>query len=224
MRKELLKDLWIPILILLIGTIIFRYTNIDIEIERAFYSPGRGWVWRYANPWCFLYRYGTIPGIALASAGTLAFAFSFIYRGLARYRKIGLFLCLVMVLGPGLVVNTTFKHYWGRPRPRQIEIFGGNRKYLPVWEKGVSGQGKSFPSGHASVAFYLFTPFFFLRRDAKKWAIVCLCLGIAYGSLMGATRMVQGGHFASDVLWAGGFTYLTGLMLAYFFRFDRRVC
>jgi len=26
---------------------------------------------------------------------------------------------------------------------------------------------------------------------------------LAYGSLLGATRIIQGGHFLSDVLWSG---------------------
>jgi len=34
---------------------------------------------------------------------------------------------------------------------------------------------------------------------------------------------VQGGHFASDVVWAGGLTYLTALLLFYIFRFDRGI-
>ena len=40
---------------------------------------------------------------------------------------------------------------------------------------------------------------------------------------MGTARVVQGGHFPSDVVWAGGFTYLTGLGLSYFFRFDNEM-
>ncbi len=40
---------------------------------------------------------------------------------------------------------------------------------------------------------------------------------------MAIVRMIQGGHFASDVLWAGGFTYLTGLIFYYVLKFDKRV-
>jgi len=32
---------------------------------------------------------------------------------------------------------------------------------------------------------------------------------------MGLGRMIQGGHFASDVIWAGGLIYLIGLILYY---------
>lgn len=219
MRKGMLIDFLAPVLILGILTVIFLVTSLDIAIEDLFYSPDKGWFLGRANPWDFLYRYGNIPGLALASAGLIVFAWSFFCRKVLKYRKAALFLGLVMILGPGLVVNTAFKHYWGRPRPRQIQDFGGTQQYLPVLQKGISGEGKSFPSGHASVAFYLFTPFFFVRRNAKGWALFFLFLGVSYGILMGLTRMVQGGHFPSDVVWAGGFTYFTGLILSCFFRF-----
>ena len=221
MRKGVLIDFLIPGLILGILTVIFRVTNLDIAIESLFYSPDKGWFLRYANPWIFLYHYGNIAGLTLASVGVILFVCGFFYHKAMKYRKAALFLGLVMVLGPGLIVNTAFKHNWGRPRPRQILELGGTQKYLPVWQKGISGEGKSFPSGHASVAFYLFTPFFFLRKSRKKWAVFFLLLGITYGLFMGAARMVQGAHFPSDVVWSGGVTYLTGLVLACFFRFDR---
>jgi membrane-associated PAP2 superfamily phosphatase len=141
---------------------------------------------------------------------------------MAPYRKIGLFLVIYMILGPGLVINTVFKDHWGRPRPAEVQNFGGSEKYLPVWERGTPGQGKSFPSGHAAVGFFLFSPFFFLRNSSKKWAWFFLLLGLSYGTYMGIGRMAQGGHFATDVLWGGGLTYLTGLMLSYVFLFDKK--
>ena len=220
MEKRQVKAVLIPVLILLVLTLLFRFTDLDRGIEGLFYVTDKGWFLRDAEPWAFLYHYGNIPGIILAVLGLLLFIFSFFYRRVSHRRKIGLFLCLVMVLGPGLVVNAAFKHNWGRPRPRQIQEFGGNQRFLPVWQKGIKGEGKSFPSGHASVGFYLFTPFFFLRKKGRKWGIFFLCLGISYGLIMGAARMVQGGHFPSDVLWAGGFTYLTALFLSPLFRFD----
>jgi lipid A 4'-phosphatase len=221
MRKGMLMDFLIPGLLLGSFTLLFRVTTLDIALENLFYRSDKGWFLKDANPWNLLYHYGNIPGLALAGAGVLSFILSFCCRNMAAYRKKGLFLGLVMVLGPGLLVNTTFKQYWGRPRPRQIQELGGKQQYLPVWEKGTPGEGKSFPSGHASVAFYLFVPFFFLRKRTGKWAFFFLFLGIFYGLFMGTARMVQGAHFPSDVVWAGGFVYLTGLVISYFFRFEK---
>jgi membrane-associated PAP2 superfamily phosphatase len=123
-----------------------------------------------------------------------------------------------MALGPGLIINAIFKDNWGRPRPRSIQELGGTHTYHRIWEKGVAGDGRSFPSGHASMGFFLMTPFFVLRKNARRWANAFLTFGIAYGVLIGLGRMIQGGHFASDVLWAWGFVYFCGLGLTYALR------
>jgi len=48
-----------------------------------------------------------------------------------------------------------------------------------------------------------------------------LAAGLLYGALMGLARMIQGGHFLTDVIWSGILVYLTGLSLYYLFRLDR---
>ena len=63
------------------------------------------------------------------------------------------------------------------------------------------------------MGFYLIAPFFFLRDQHKKWATAFLAIGVGYGLLIGLGRMIEGGHFASDVLWSGGFIYFCGLTL-----------
>lgn len=88
-------------------------------------------------------------------------------------------------------------------------------------EAAVNSKGKSFPSGHASAAFYLIFPFFLLRNTRPLWARTFLFAGLGYGLLMGICRMCQGAHFASDVIWAGGFVYLCGMFLYYGLGFNR---
>jgi len=215
MRKETYLDFLIPGLILLVLTLMFWFTNIDIAFEQRFYSPEKGWYLAKNNPWRFLYHNGNTPALLISVVALIVFAVSFFYRKLLLYRKIALFLVLLMIIGPGIVVNKILKDHWGRPRPKQIENFDGELKYLPVLYKGNAGKGKSFPSGHASMGFYLFAPFFCMRKNAKKSALICLFIGIVYGLLMGLGRMIQGGHFASDVIWAGGLIYLIGLILYY---------
>ena len=65
------------------------------------------------------------------------------------------------------------------------------------------------------MGFYLLAPFFILRSHHKKWAFAFLAIGVGYGLLMGFGRMLQGDHFASDILWSGGFIYFCGLILNY---------
>ncbi len=223
MKRKVSYDFLVPLFVLCCLTMVFWFTDADIALQKGFYSPDKGWYLRDSNPWKILYDYGNIPGLILAAASLIVLVLSFAHRKAMRYRKIALFLVVFLALGPGLITYSIFKDHWGRPRPGQLEIFGGKEKFLPVWVRGGPGAGKSFPSGHASIGFYLFAPFFFLRRCAKRWAVFFLALGIGYGVLMGIGRMVQGGHFASDVVWAGGITYLTGLLLFYILRFDRGI-
>jgi lipid A 4'-phosphatase len=212
----------LPISMAVILSAIIGWTDADLKMARLFYTPGKGWLIGQEILWYLLYHYGNIPGVILAVGGFFVFVISFLRKELRPYRKIGLFLAIFMMLGPGLVVNTVFKDHWGRPRPSDTVNFGGTMQFHQVWEIGKAGQGESFPSGHAAVGFFLVAPFFILEKTHRKVAFACLCLGIVFGFFMGAGRIIQGGHFLTDVIWSGLFTYLTGITLAYVFRFDRR--
>ncbi|OYW24720.1 MAG: hypothetical protein B7Z55_01380, partial [Planctomycetales bacterium 12-60-4] len=67
----------------------------------------------------------------------------------------------------------------------------------------------SFPSGHAAVAFYLMAPAFIVHGRRPRLAKGLLLFGLLFGACMSATRVVQGGHFASDVIWSAGIVYFT---------------
>jgi lipid A 4'-phosphatase len=220
-KEFLWVDFVLPFFIIVLLTIVLSLLNADLEIEKWFYTPDAGWYLSKKLPWTFLYDYGNVPALLLCLVGFLLFVMSFFYKACLPLRKIGLFFVLFLILGPGLVVNTAFKDHWGRPRPFDIVNFGGGEQFRHVWEKGQSGMSKSFPSGHAAVGFFLFSPFFILRKRSRKWAVFSLCLGLSYGLLMGLGRMVQGGHFITDVLWSGYFTYLTGAILYHLFRLNQ---
>lgn len=235
-RKQiLLFDIVLPFTILAGFTLIFFITEIDLMLQRLFFIPGKGWI--YADhPLCrLLYDYGPLPALLFSIVCLLAFIGSYLkhehisyrkafmssFEFISSYRRIFLFFVLLMIIGPGLVVNSVFKQHWGRPRPRSVVQFEGTQEFLRVWQKGKSGEGSSFPSGHASMGFFLLSPYFLLRHRSKKWAGAFLCLGMGYGMLIGVARMMQGGHFASDVFWAGGMVYLSAVGLFYALRLDR---
>jgi membrane-associated PAP2 superfamily phosphatase len=73
---------------------------------------------------------------------------------------------------------------------------------------GNKNDGNSFPSGHASIGFYLLVLYFILNKKKSF-----LFLGLAYGGIMALGRMVQGGHFLSDVLTSWFIVYITAEML-----------
>lgn len=222
--KTVLKDFLPPVVLLIVLTAVIELSGLDMYLEGRFFHAGAGWVYADLNPWIALYNYGVFPSLVLSVGALLLVVASLFSARLYIYRKCALFFLLLMLLGPGLLVNTVLKDHWGRPRPRQMQVFGGDSSFHQVWERGEGRRmGTSFPSGHASAAFYLMGPYFIWRRSCRRKARLALAGGIGYGLFMGVARMIQGGHFPSDVLWAGGIVYLVGLSLYYLLRLDRGV-
>jgi lipid A 4'-phosphatase len=219
--------LWIPLAVLFLATIIFRFTDVDLLLSRQFFvdqghsykQSNAHWPLRVAEPWKSLYTLGVYPAWIIGMGGLLVFLISFLWARLKPLRDAGLFFALMLALGPGLLINGVLKPFWGRPRPNDTIPFNGQQSYLPVGEIGNSSDGASFPSGHASMGFYLMAPAFVLYRRRPGPAALFLALGLAGGTIMGLARIVAGSHFTSDVIWSAGVVYFTGLALAAMFRF-----
>lgn len=168
-----------------------------------------GWLYA-AFPWNppffdFLYKYGMYPANITAGIAFFLFLLSFAYSGLVPARRLCLYLSLVLALGSGAIVHGVFKDHWGRPRPRQIEEFGGTLNYRPFWKPDFFQKEptQSFVSGHASTGFYFFAPAVaFWRYRRRKWSFFWFMFACVWGSLLGVARIAQGGHFFSDILGA----------------------
>lgn len=209
-------------LILVAATALITLTDLDRETARLFYLQGNGFVAGDRLPWRALYRYGEWPALLLAAGALFCLTTGFVWTRLRSYRQASLFLLLVYLLGPGLLVNGILKTHWDRPRPVDVVDFGGARPFVSLSTPSFNGpEGRSFPSGHASVAFYLASPWFLLRSTRRRAARLWLGAGLAYGGLVSLTRMVQGAHFLSDVLWSWGIVHLLGLLLAHWLRLDQ---
>lgn len=225
-NAEVFQRRWpiaVPMAALILVSLIIRWTDFDLKVAGLFYDrESKTWTHELAQPWLTIYRQGTLPSFFLGIGGAVVAVFGQwilprrIWRQSKAIRRAGLFLALMLVLGPGLIVNVGFKDFWGRPRPIQCTAFNGEKEFLPVgtWAAERS-RNSSFPSGHAAVAFYLMAPGFIagLRRPRRTAAF--FLGGTAFGFGMGLTRVVQGGHFVSDVLWAGALVYLTGAVLSW---------
>jgi len=219
-QRSAVKDFGILFLILALATIPFYLTNLDLSVQQYFYSPALGWRLEREPIWDFIYRFGIFPGYLLAIACLLMIAASYWNNRLFKFRKASLIMVFALIIGPGLLVNAIFKDHWGRPRPRDVQEFGGKERYLPVCIPGSGPSAKSFPCGHASMGFYLAVPYLFLRRTRKRLAWSCLAVGTGYGFIIGVARMMAGGHFLSDVIWAGGVVWFAALIGYYLFRYD----
>lgn len=187
------------------GTTIIEGTGLDLALCDAVYEPGGlndGWIHGRDVPWSMLYDHGEIPVLLMLVAAAWALWSAWLGEVPRSWTRPALVMLFTVALGPGLLVNAVLKPLWGRPRPADVIAFGGDKAYRSVFRPGGPGCGKSFPCGHCSMAFAL--------CGLVAWYPICpraavgaLAGGIAYGIVMGAARVLQGGHFATDALWAG---------------------
>jgi len=211
------RSLWYETIIITASLVaitgIIAAGGLDMLVSSRFYIAD-GWPVGEQFPWKLLYKIDRYPALLLAVAGLGIGIRSFMRNKWNSKARCGVFLVLLLALGPGLLVNVVFKDGWGRPRPRQVIEFSGKKAFLQPWQKGIAGEGRSFPSGHASAAFYMTAPFFIYRRRRPNLAYIWLTGGICFGILMSIARITQGGHFLSDTVWSFGMVYLTGILLS----------
>ncbi len=214
------RDFALPVLILVLATIVISASGADLKVSSLFCIDGK-WPVGDQQPWHLLYLLDRGPSIALGICGLTAAIIGSRDKQRRNWIRPGLFLVILLVLGPGLLVNVVFKEHWGRPRPREVVQLGGTKEFLHPWQKGIAHNGRSFPSGHSSAAFYMTAPFFVFRRRKPTVARWWMAGGLFFGVLMSIARITQGGHFLSDNLWAWGMVHLTAVALYYLLHLDR---
>lgn len=123
------------------------------------------------------------------------------------------FLIATLALAPGLLVNVLLKDHWGRPRPIDVTQFGGNEHFVAWWDpRGECRNNCSFVSGDVAGAFWTVAP---AALAPPPWRAVAYGAALALGAGMAAMRVMAGGHFVSDAVFAGIFTFLI-IWLAHF--------
>ena len=96
-----------------------------------------------------------------------------------------------------LFINVLLKGMWGRVRPNDILIFGGDSNFTPWYKFGdLCTSNCSFVSGDASVGFMLMVFYFIMKKN-----IYCY-LGLLFGTSLGFIRLIAGGHFFSDIVFS----------------------
>jgi membrane-associated PAP2 superfamily phosphatase len=218
-NRKAWTELGIVLLLLVLVTAIVAVTGADLALSGMYYSVAdcsvTDWPVGEQFPWKLLYRIDRAPAVLLAATGLFMAVAGLIMPRLKQWVKPGFFLVLLLVLGPGLVVNVGFKEHWGRPRPRDVIQFNGSRQFQQPWQPAVDGaKGRSFPSGHSSAAFFMTAPFFIYRRKRPMLAKTWLAGGAIFGLLMSFARIAQGGHFLSDTIWAWGIVHMLAIVLA----------
>lgn len=120
-----------------------------------------------------------------------------------------LVMALSLALGPGLLVNTVLKDHSHRPRPAQVDRFGGPDAFRPFYRfDGACLRNCSFVSGEGSTAFWTIAPALLVPLAYRAPAVAAALL---FGTLTGLLRMAFGGHFLSDTVFGALLTWLVVL-------------
>lgn len=188
--------------------------GLDLAFSGLFYAQDAGFFW---NRDAFLgFVREAAPTIII---GTFVFCLLLWIAGIMfgqwflgiTTRKMA-FLLTTLLLGPGLLVETILKSYWGRARPNDTVFFGGEATFTPpMWIAQECGHNCSFVSGHAAIAFWMCAYGFLLPAPWRRRGVVA---GLVCGLLVGLVRVIQGAHFLSDVVFAGAFILIVNTIFA----------
>ena len=185
--------------------------NIDLLISISIHQE-YGWEKGSELFWQFLYNWGPSPSL-IGTAVCLILIILIKLKVIKLNLPIPylLFPFLTLIAGPGIFVNLIGKEMWGRPRPVNCIELGGTKKFQSVLEIDPKEKGKSFPSGHAASGFHLCTMALLFKG---KWKLLSICLFSTWGMLVSLGRILQGGHFLSDVI---GSLFIVTLVAVVFF-------
>ncbi|HET9904415.1 MAG TPA: phosphatase PAP2 family protein [Xanthobacteraceae bacterium] len=189
------------------GLVLGVYPQLDLAVARLF--MGEGGFPLAANATLRILREGSSAIIALLAApAAVAVGFKLVRpqrRMLVRGRA-ALFLLSTLVLGPALVTNAVLKEHYGRARPIHVTELGGHDTFTPWWDpRGACPANCSFVAGEASGAFWTLAP---AALAPPAWRPLAYGAAIAFGTMVGLLRMAFGGHFLSDVIFAGVLTFV----------------
>lgn len=200
--------------IALVSAFFLLFPEADLWASGLFYSPDTGFGAKDSAFLVELRHLGPhlVKLIAVLCLAVLALKLAFPDRKSIVPLRAPLFLLSTLILAPGIVVNAILKNNWGRPRPRNVDFFGGDLPYVPVWHvTDHCDTNCSFVSGEASSSIWLLSLAFLAP---KSWRLPVASAVLVLAAALSINRVAFGGHFLSDTLLSWGITFLI-LLLAY---------
>jgi membrane-associated PAP2 superfamily phosphatase len=183
--------------------------QLDLDLAALGFDSSRHLFVVNAQPWVQHTRTAARIVIALlALPAFLAIVLKLVWpqRRMLIEARAALFLIATLALGPGVLTNLVLKDHWGRPRPIDVQQFGGDYRFEPWWDpRGDCPNNCSFIAGEPSGAFWTLAPAALAPAVLQAPAYAA---ALAFGVGLGAFRMAAGAHFFSDVVFAGVLTYL----------------
>nr|WP_243748827.1 phosphatase PAP2 family protein [Pseudomaricurvus alcaniphilus] len=121
------------------------------------------------------------------------------------------FLCSTVILA--LLLVSTLKGLTHIDCPWSFQRYGGERAYEPIFQKIFgSGNGRCFPSGHASGGYAWIALYFYCLLYKPRWRYVGLAFGLLLGLTFGLAQQLRGAHFVSHDIWTLTICWYTGLL------------
>ncbi len=200
-QKRKWLELYIIFAVSLAAVVLFRNGWLDFQLAEQFFfadTPHNHWPTQFFWLWDIFYQMGYPSVIISGAVALLLFVAGFFQDTYRQFQSRALYCLIIILIGPGLVVNLILKDHWGRPRPREVIEFNGDYQYQPPWVRTNTGK-KSFVCGHCSAGYMFFSLYFVLSKGRH----IALILTLVYSILMGLARMSAGGHFISDIVWSG---------------------
>ncbi len=196
------------LLIVLTSAVFLAFPGIDLWFSGLFYEAGNGFLVSHLQAFIAvrdLLRKGTTV-IVVVLVAVVLIKLAWPYRKtLLRPRDV-VFILSTLAIGPGLVTNFIFKDHWGRPRPYQVEAFGGDQPFVVAWKiTHYCATNCSFISGEGSSAMWLLT---LAVLVPARWRPTTIKVLLGFAIVFSLNRIAFGGHFLSDVLLAWWFTLL----------------
>jgi lipid A 4'-phosphatase len=204
------------LIVALLGGLFILFPEIDLAVTAYFYQNDFYLEHHPFNEAIYVWAPRFINVFVLALLlGTLYCQLRKV-KAIFNIKKIAmLYLFTAILLGPGIFVNLVLKEFVDRPRPRDIEQFGGDKTFIPVLFVSDQCQSNcSFVSGHAAGGFSLVALALLLHGRRRQFVFA---ISILTGGTIGFVRIMQGGHFLSDVIFAFLVTYLTSKIIYYLF-------
>jgi membrane-associated PAP2 superfamily phosphatase len=181
----------------------------DLAISRLFYDADKHIFPSLFVPVFHRLREGAqwvVAAIAAPAVVALAVKLALPRRRMLIPARAVVFLLGTLIVGPGLLVNVTLKDYWPRSRPIDVPQLGGDEKFTPWWDpRGGCPKNCSSVAGEASGAFWTLAP---AALMPPQWRPLAYAGALAFGAAVGALRIAFGGHFFTDVIFAGVLVFL----------------
>ena len=196
----------------IVGLIFGLYPELDLAVSRYFYgfadNANNMFAWRLYPPLMLARDTGLWVGTVLVAPAVVALLIKLILprRKLLLPGRAIVFLIVTLALGPGALVNGVLKEHWGRPRPIDVAQFGGTEHFVAWWDpRGDCPANCGFVSGDVAGAVWTIAP---AALAPPAWRALSLGAALALGAGMATIRVMAGGHFVTDVVFAGVFTFL----------------